>query len=98
MSEKKELPYYVVGYGLPAICLFLDIFLIATSGAKDESWLGHYFTWNWKDILGLVLFNAGGIGMGLWMIGVWKQVQVMGVAVNRLWAAFLAASILLILI
>ncbi len=96
MAEKREPLYYIIGAALIGFAIFIDIYFAGNAGAADPSWLGSRFTGNILDWSGLVLFNAGLIGMALGMFGVWEIVTSKGSALNRLWIVALAVSLLLI--
>ena len=96
MSDKKDLTTYVVPVFLAAILLTVDITLIKTSGATDESWLGHFFTGKWNDWLGIILFNVGVLAVGSGLVGFWSFYSNSTKGISQLWLVMLAISIGLI--
>ena len=95
MSDKKELPYYIVGLGLLAIAIVVD-FSLGNSTTADPSWMAAFFKGSLLDWVGIVLFNLGLIGMALGMFGVWEVYSNNAKTLGRVWLIALAASLALI--
>jgi hypothetical protein len=94
--SKKDLPEYVVPFGLIVIALVVDITLIATAGAADASWLGSYFHGSIVDWVGIFLFNVSILALSSGLMGYWSVFTSDAKSWGRLWLISLAVSIGLI--
>ncbi len=91
--SKRDTVDYVVGFGLMALAVFLDIYF-----ATNNIELAASFNGAWNDWLGIILLNVGLGGMGYGMIGGWETFSMSAKSLGQAWVVALAASVLLILL